>query len=138
VQISLLKIDKMTEELLKKLPTSFTYDIPENGFNQTENGFKATIRCNIENDEDILRWISEYEKLSWTSWILGKKCYNFKDKKQPRLRFRKDFLCRLTNYRHVVSNGPRCLARNCDASIIIKVKNDSDKSKRTDPYVKVR
>ena len=42
----------MAEDFLKQLPTSFTHDLPKNEFNQTEKGFKATIRCNIENEED--------------------------------------------------------------------------------------
>lgn len=121
------------DDLKEKLPASFVNKIRE--YVPTENdgfkGFKATIWCKVEDDDEAKKWLDEYAKASFTSWIV-RKTYNFDDRKLQKLRFRKDYVCQLSNYHHVASEGPRNLARNCSASIVFKVKIDSKKTRRTE------
>jgi hypothetical protein len=117
--------------LLQQLPENFHHEVIQSG----EGTSKIIIRCNCSNEEDFRKWLCEYEKLSHTSWIVRR---TYKPDGRY-LNFRKDFVCRLSNFKHVdKKSNPRSLARNCNASIVFKVKGDSSGARRNDSYLQVR
>ena len=117
-----------------KLLSAFRHEIVN--FTPEDGGFMTTIRCNCSSEADIAGWVGEYEQKWFTSWICKKK-ENFENRKVKKLELRRDYECRLSNRQHVKYDGPRCLARGCEASLIFKLKVDSKYTRDTDPYVKV-
>lgn len=118
------------ENLLSQLPRSFRHEISD--FKEVESGYSATIRCNCESKEDFDRWLKDYQEASFTTWNV-RRDFDVSTK----LRFRRDLICRLSNYRHKKLDGPRCKARDCEATMVFRVKIDSRRTRSTDPYIKV-
>jgi len=97
------------------------------------NDFVARVRSSASTKEDLTLWRQEFESKTNTHWTVR---HTFPG--VQRLAFRNDFVCQHSSFNK--SKSVKRATKNCDctASLVLKIKKLSRRTKQTDPYMKVK
>lgn len=98
-----------------------------------DNGFFATVRSSAKSTEELGQWLQEFEDKTKTRWVVRRTYPGV-----SRLACRIDYVCQHSNFNKSKSTTQRDSKKcGCGASVTLKIKLVTKKTKTTDQLVKV-